>query len=71
MFFKVISKEVKIRGIDELVYEVSYNDARYFYMRKSTYEKFNSGEIHFSSDTKGYRFVDKQGNELKKEFGVY
>lgn len=71
MFFKIISKEIKVKGIDEPIYEVSYNDARNFYIRASSYEKFNSGEIHFSCSTKGYGFVDKKGNELKKEFGVY
>lgn len=71
MFFKIISKEVKLKGVNELVYEISYNDARNFYMKKSTYDKFNSGEVHFSCDTRGYRFTDKDGNELKKECGVY
>ena len=71
MFFKVISKEIRVKGIDEPIYEVSYNDARHFYIRKSSYEKFNCGEIHFSCDTKGYHFSDKNGKKLKTEFGVY
>lgn len=46
MFLKIISTNVKIEGISETIYEISVKDARNYYMRKSVYDKINSGEYY-------------------------
>ncbi len=70
MFFKIVSKK-RIEGINELVYEVAYNDTRYFLVRASVYEKFNNGEYRFSYVNGEISFADADGNEIPKEKGVY
>lgn len=70
MFFKIVSKK-RIEGINELVYEVAYNDTRYFFVRASVYEKFNNGEYRFSYVNGEISFADADGNEIPKEKGVY
>lgn len=46
MFLKIISTNVKIEGISETIYEISVKDARNYYIRKSVYDKINSGEYY-------------------------
>ena len=70
MFFKIISQKF-VDGIDELVYEVSCNDSRYFFVRKSVYEKFNSGEYSLSYDKNGFTFMDKYGKVIPKVKDVF
>lgn len=70
MFLKIVSKR-RIDGIDELVYEVSYNDARYFFVRASVYEKFNLGEYSLSCITGDFLFADKDGNIIPKVKNIF
>lgn len=70
MFFKIVSKK-RVEGINELVYEVAYNDSRHFFVRASVYEKFNSGEYRFTYANGDFFFADADGKEIEKVNGVY
>lgn len=69
MCIKVLSRDIKMKDFSEPIFEISYNDFYYFYIRKSLYEKFNKGEISLSISNNIVKF--KNNNDIKKIKNVF
>lgn len=70
MFFKIVNKK-RVKGVDGLVLEISYNDSRHFFMTEEAYKKFNTGVYHFSYGNDGISFIDEDGNKIKQLYDVF
>lgn len=72
MFLKIISTNVKIVGISEIIYEISVNDAHNYYMRKSVYDKINSGEYYlFFTNGNMVVYDSKEGRKEVEKLNNY
>lgn len=60
----VVSENVRIEGIDEVVYIICLFDYRNLYIRKWVYEKINIGEFYFRIVENKIQILDKQGEEI-------
>lgn len=72
MFLKIISTNVEIVGISEIIYEISVNDAHNYYMRKSVYDKINSGEYYlFFTNGNMVVYDSKEGRKEVEKLNNY
>lgn len=67
MFLKIVSTNVRIEGISEIIYEISVNDAHNYYMRKSVYDKINSGEYYLFFMNGGMKVYNSKENKKEVE----
>lgn len=61
ILISVVSEDVKIAGVNEVVYMVCLFDYRNLYIRKWVYEKINTGEFYFTIVTNKIQILNKQG----------
>lgn len=66
MIIKVVKNDLRLNGIDEIVYEISINDAQHYYMRKSVYDKINDGIYYILLDCGNLSVYDKDRNLIEK-----
>lgn len=71
MFFTVISRNVQIKGVQGVVFEVSINDSEHIFIFEEHYNKLNNGEFHLLRDKSGITLIDTSGNVVPKVLNVF
>lgn len=68
MIIKIIRTDVKLVNvsIDDIIYEISLNDTHHYYIRKSVYDKLNTGDYYLVYHCGNLEIFDRLGSLVKK-----
>lgn len=66
MKITIISKDVRINGVNDIVYEISINDGHHYYIRKNIFEKLENGEYLLVISNGNFQIYDKSKNLIER-----
>lgn len=66
MKITIISKDVRINGVNDIVYEISINDDHHYYIRKNIFEKLENGEYLLVISNGNFQIYDKSKNLIER-----
>lgn len=61
MEIRIVTTYNTFYGVNEVVYDIIINDYRHLFVRKSIYDKFQSGEYWILKRNSDYLFESKEG----------
>lgn len=64
MKIEVVSDNVRLLGVHEIIYEISINDDRFIYIRKTVFEKLNIGEYMLQINGFMISIIDRNNGKL-------